>query len=455
LGAGLARELPGDMPRNPNIIFWMKPLPSAPACSSDNQPIPIARQAVAAGIGAPGPLLVISATVFNLVLCFLNTRHWASVSNSGIILVELTILAAGFYCIQQHLNKATLQLFILMSFYLLGIKLINPDLNLKILHDLAIMYVFYKLGTLTSIKTGNKLLWIIMLIVLAFGAFELLAPSVFVNVFDVWSYYVNKGVISQDTVDYARSNLFVSGNRADAAARTFFPGIFGSHRVSSVFLEPVSLGDFAVIAFAWCLSTSTGSLRSRILLIFLAAFCFVLADSRFASICCCIMLIVRLLFFVRAPAVGFLIPVTVMLALTMAGSWHEIPGGVAPLIIHDDFLGRLLFSGRLLNYWGWPQWLGLAGSQVYTADTGYAYFVNNLGLPLALFLLARFATHSNPSPEGSTMKLMMSVYFAASLCIGASVFTIKTAALLWFLYGAADTMPAGAVARARKPEAMA
>ena len=38
------------------------------------------------------------------------------------------------------------------------------------------------------------------------------------------------------------------------------------------------------------------------------------------------------------------------------------------------------------------------------------------------------------------MKLMMSVYFATALCVGASVFTIKTAALLWFLYGTVNAV---------------
>jgi putative polymerase len=38
------------------------------------------------------------------------------------------------------------------------------------------------------------------------------------------------------------------------------------------------------------------------------------------------------------------------------------------------------------------------------------------------------------------MKAMISVYFATSLCIGASVFTIKTAALLWFLYGTTNAV---------------
>ena len=40
------------------------------------------------------------------------------------------------------------------------------------------------------------------------------------------------------------------------------------------------------------------------------------------------------------------------------------------------------------------------------------------------------------------MKAMIAVYMAASLCIGANMFTIKTAALCWFLYGAANAVSA-------------
>ena len=38
------------------------------------------------------------------------------------------------------------------------------------------------------------------------------------------------------------------------------------------------------------------------------------------------------------------------------------------------------------------------------------------------------------------MKAMIIVYMATSLCIGANMFTIKTAALAWFLYGAASVV---------------
>ena len=273
-----------------------------------------------------------------------------------------------------------------------------------------------------------------MAIVLAIGAFELVSPTLFGTVFDVWDYYVNKGVIAQNTVNYSQTNLFLSGNRGGAALRTFFPGIFGAHRVSSVFLEPDSLGNFAAISFAWCLSTSVGKLSRRTILFGLAILCFVLADSRFASGCCAFMFLLRMSFLVRSKFVVFLMPVFVMAALTAVGSLHEMPG-ILPSVIVDTLPGRLVFSGRLLDYWDIQHWLGFAASPVYTADTGYAYFINSLGLPLALFLLAAFAAYPCRSKEGVVMKAMMSVYFATSLCIGSSVFTIKTAALLWFLYG--------------------
>ncbi len=394
-----------------------------------------------------GHWLVLTAVTFNLLLCFINSRHWLSVGSGQIILAEMLILFAGFVAIRSSLSKKLVWIALLISLYLLALDSINADLDLKILHDLGIMVVFYRLGTLTSIEAGNRLLWIVMLIVLAIGFFELLLPDLFGEIFDVWSYYVNKGVIDQDTVKLSQSNLFISGNRGGDATRTFFPQLLGSHRVSSVFLEPDSLGNFATIAFAWCLSTASGSTRSRVLFLLCACLCFVLPDSRFASICCVIMLAAKFLLPNRSNLLVFMIPLAVLFALLIAGSVSPMPGGILPCIIDDDFSGRLIFSGRLLDYWHLPQWLGLAASQVYTADTGYAYFINNLGLPLTLYLLAAFACSFELGTAAKTMKTMISIYFATALCVGASVFTIKTAALLWFLYGATNAPPMQAALR--------
>jgi putative polymerase len=404
-----------------------------------------------------GPWLVIAATSFNVFLCFVSTRHWAAIGSTEVSIIELAILAAGSFFIRKRVTNEFLQVAFLLVTYMIAIKLINPYADVKILSDIAIMYIFYKLGTLGSIETGNRTLWAIMLIVLSLGLFELLDLRAFGKVFDVWAYYVNKGAIGQDIVNYGNTTSFVSASRGGAEMRTFLPGILGAHRVSSVFLEPVSLGNFAVIAMAWSLSTAVGGPRSRALLIACSAFCTVLADSRFGGACCLILLLVRRASF-RSDLVALLVPILVLMALVVVGTLHEMPGDVAPFIVTDNFSGRLLFSARLLGGWDPEQWLAWTASDVYTADTGYAYLINGIGLPFALLLLFLFAANRSATEEAVRMKIMISIYFATALCIGASVFTIKTAGLLWFLYGTTNAVASTAQTRlhlVRRPQEVA
>jgi putative polymerase len=384
--------------------------------------------------------LVVTASVFNLVLCFIETRHWATPGNTGIIIVELLILACGLFSIRHRLSRGAIQIGVMILLYLLGVKLINPGLDLKIYHDLAIILIFFIIGTQSTIETGNRVIWIVMTIVLGVGLFEWLLPVQFGNTFDVWSYYVDKGTLGQDVINYSQSNLFLSSNRGNATARTFLPGLLGTHRVSSIFLEPVSMGNFATIVFAWCLSTTEKRRWNHTLLIFLSAVCIVLGDSRFGSACCAIMLALRFVPLIQSKFVVFLMPVLLMFALMFAGEIHEMPG-VVPAIQSDNFPGRLLFSGRLLDYWHLSQWLGFAPSTVYTSDTGYAYFISNLGLPLGLFTLWIFAAYRPKHKDAAIMKAMIAIYYATSLGVGSSVFSMKTAALLWFLYGTTNALP--------------
>jgi len=358
-------------------------------------------------------------------------------NNIIVIACELAIMGAGFLVIRPVIGNAAIAISAAVILIVFALKLINPGLDLKILHDIGITYIFYKLGTLASQEAGDRLLWALMMIVLVLGFFEFLAPGLYAQLFDIWSYYVGKGTLSQTTVDYAQTNFFLSSARAGAENRTLLPGLLGPHRASSIFLEPVSMGNFAVITFAWCLCTTASTPMRRLGLIFCAFICVVLSDSRFGIGCCLLMLLAWLLPVCKARPVVFLLPVLTVLALTIAGSIRELQG-IKPSILGDNLPGRLLFSGRLLNDWTLRNWLGFCVSPVYTSDTGFAYIINNLGLPLSLFLLAIFAFHPVQRREAAGMKMMASIYLAASLCIGASAFSIKTAALLWFLCGAAN-----------------
>ncbi|MGI4745840.1 MAG: hypothetical protein ACRYGI_15580 [Janthinobacterium lividum] len=386
--------------------------------------------------------------MFNMVLCFIKTRGWAPIGSLPIVATELLILLIGIIAIRNDVALWVKQLLVMSVLFMVGMKLINSEVNLKILHDLGIMYIFYKLGRMATPRQASRLVWTLMAIVLAVGFFELLFTPTFGEIFDVWSYYVDKGVIAPGTVNYSGTNLYLSGDRG-ALSRTFFPTLLGSHRVSSIFLEPDSLGNYAAIMFAWCITTTNGSRRSRGWLLALSVLCVIIADSRFAGGCCTAMLLVRLTPLVRSRIAVFVMPLVVMVGLTLVGSLNELKG-VVPAIMIDNLSGRLLFSSRLLNYWHLPQWFAMLPSQVYTADTGYAYVVNNMGLPLTLMFLALFAFNRSVRMEATSMKVMIAVYLSTSLCIGASIFTIKTAALLWFLYGVANCPATQAVkARAR------
>jgi len=376
---------------------------------------------------------------FNAGLCFISTVSGVHVSAATVAVCEMVILAIGLYAARERISEPAMRIILVLTGLLIGMKLLNSALDLKILHDLAIAYIFYELGTLTTLQQATRMVWIVTIGVIAVSSVEVTMPNLYSSMFDIWSYYVDKGVLV-NAINYGNTTSFISGVRGGQEARTFFPSILGQARFSSVFLEPVSMGNFAVIIFAWCLSTRMRTLWLSLLLVLLAALCAILSDSRFAFVCWLIMGALRVTPLHRSRLVIFCIPLFAMLALLMVGSIKPMAFGT-PYIMSDNFPGRLLFSGRLLNFWGWKQWFALAPSQVYVTDTGYAYAINSLGLPIALFIIALFAMLPAKTKEAASMKAMLTVYMATSLCIGANMFTIKTAALVWLLYGATNSAP--------------
>jgi putative polymerase len=431
---------PGEMTREPSMR--KVPMPSDLASLNVSAP-PL--QSVT--VRAVGPVLVMIAVTFNAFLCLVTTVAGIHFSAATIVVCELVILAIGFYSVRARITAPAMRIILALTALLLGMKLVNPGLDLKILHDLAIDYVFYLLGTMVTLQQATRMVWIVTIGVLAVSSIEVLLPDFYNSIFNVWGYYVDKGVLT-NAINYGNTTTFISGIRGGVEARTFFPALLGQSRFSSVFLEPVSMGNFAVIIFAWCLSVRMRTARLTALLIFLAAVCAILSDSRFAFVCWFLMILLRISPLHRSKLMIFCIPLFAMMAIVLY-ALVEPPVFGRPFILSDDFPGRLLFSGRLLDFWGWKQWFALAPSPIYVSDTGYAYAINALGLPIALFMLALFAMQPAKTNEAASMKAMLTVYMATSLCIGANMFTIKTAALVWLMYGATNGLPAmmSAVAR--------
>ena len=69
-------------------------------------------------------------------------------------------------------------------------------------------------------------------------------------------------------------------------------------------------------------------------------------------------------------------------------------------------------------------------------DSGYAYAISRVGvIGLAVLWLIPFSL-KNPDRNFCTFRNLTAIYYGAIFCVSNSAFTIKTAALAWFLFGA-------------------
>jgi len=278
------------------------------------------------------------------------------------------------------------------------------------------------------------LVMVLIVIVLGSALFEWFALDTYLHYFDVIHYYVARGTVTGADVDTA-PGLFFNGVRAEA--RTLLP-FLGDHRVSGIFLEPPSVGNFGAIAFAWVLLRDRQRYWDFVAKSLAILTMIVLADARFGMYFCLFTLAVYAATPFIRPAILFVLPFLAMIALVIyAGvNWQES--------WDNTILGRFLLAGNVLTTLGPWQVFGLqltdSGSgasfaQSQLVDSGYAYLLANVGILGVAGLWALFVFA--PVGDGDTRRFrnFVASYFIILLSISASVFTIKTAALVWFLYG--------------------
>jgi putative polymerase len=134
-----------------------------------------------------------------------------------------------------------------------------------------------------------------------------------------------------------------------------------------------------------------------------------------------------------------------LLAATSPGAFNSIP-----MVEGREAYDRLLYSGRVLYDFDVYNWLGLAVSRAQTFDSGYGYVVSNIGIIGFAALWVLFMSLQGSNRFFYAFRNVLAVYFAALLCISASQFTIKIAALLWFLLGVLSVVKATDGARSRR-----
>lgn len=369
--------------------------------------------------------LIVATLTFNFCLAFVN----ASITPLGaapVIGIELLLIAIAGLMIWTR-SATVLVVATVVICWLAFEMLMRYQFDAKTFRDGFIPIVFFFLGRYcSSPASGDRLVTACIIIVAAGAAFEWLFLDAFLRYFDVLGYFQAKGSLAVDGVSEG-PGLFVSGLRFEG--RTLLP-ILGEHRVSSVFLEPVSLGNFGAIAFAWVLLRDRKH-PARLLIKSLAILMIlVLGDARFGLYLCGLVICCYLLAPLMRPTMIFVVPFLFVLALL----------GYASTRIGQPWdnttSGRFLFSGQLLSTLDLAQAFGIKASGINYDDSGYSYMLSQFGIPGAAGLWALYVYGAPASTlESWRFKLFVCLYLAMLLSISTSSVTIKTAALLWFLAG--------------------
>jgi putative polymerase len=380
--------------------------------------------------------VILLLSVGNLpLLAFLNARGIAA-SSAGVGLAEALAFALCLAVQLRRLPPWTVALALGLVSWIVLTWLVRQRPDIKSVRDLLIPILFISLGRqlADSVFADRCLRWITAL-VLAVGLFEVLFTDAYGTLFNTFSFYAGLGSIRESAAMFSGQTLTLNGFRPEGVGRTLLPALLGAHRTSSVFLEPVSLGNFAVILLGWNLSRDWKDMPKPALLLVLAALTLiVLSDSRFGMLMAVLLLGYRLL---PMPAFRWVAPVYpfAMFGAILGVAWF-MPQ------FSDTLLGRISNSGQSLLAFDASRLLGLDSPLPGYGDMGYAYVLSRfgalqvMGLLLVLFLLPC------PAERAQRFRAMVVLYFFSSLAIsGTSVFALKTAGLMWFLLGALSADP--------------
>ncbi|MGO4684956.1 hypothetical protein [Hyphomicrobium sp. 2TAF46] len=329
-------------------------------------------------------------------------------------------------------------LVLMFSFVGLGliVSLFRDELAAKNIRDVLSIPVFLMLGLRYS-RNPVSLFLKLHLIIVIFAVLEVANPDLFSDIFDVRSYYINSRNFASDDFWNSDSSLFISATRP---GERFFSFI-DIHRVSSIFLEPVSLGNYVCIIVILLISFwPVISLPMRAWFIGSTAFLLFACDGRFATVTS---LLVLALFPIASKlpsrSAVFYLPGVVILGAISTHLFHPDP-------LQDDFGGRVAKTMALARNLNFSDVIGMAewGRISRNLDSGLTYLIVTqtlLGACLVWFFTTLVASDRVPDLERQLRirraTHAVALFIGLNLLVSYSLFSIKSAAFLWFLYGAA------------------
>lgn len=375
-------------------------------------------------------LVLIGAVTFNAVLAIVNAQVTA-LSPAMVIMAEIALVGAAHALALANYKREMTPWYLLIAL-LTSVALLRclfmGEIDVKYLRDLLIIPTFILLGMTFDGRRLTGVVVALHALIMAVLLFEGFATEAYTNLFKIQDYYINTRGNVQDDFWNTESGLFASATRPD---ERFF-GFVDLHRLSSIFLEPVSLGNYCIIVTTFVAAFFDRlTLATRAFLIGGTALMLIGCDGRLAMLSSLAIVLAAAIAPWLPPysAVVYLPAVTVA-AFLLVGFAGFTAGG-------DDFPGRIAHTVELLRHYDVPDLFGISNEHLSSAvDSGLAYLVitqSVFGVAM-LWLFIVFAAKEDTAAQTRHTHALC-VYLALTMMISFSFLSIKTAALLWFVRG--------------------
>jgi hypothetical protein len=376
--------------------------------------------------------LLFVAMFVNLILAFLNA-HGLPASTNLVILVQAMITALALPAFVLSLTKLRpMALFALgfIAFSIVVTNILNP-FNMKAIYDTLLIPIYIGLGMWASFarsKWVNYLLFFVVATVLL----EILAPSIYASLFNPAGYFsaTREWVANQKENASTAGGLYTGAYRGGGSQFSV-----ADHRISGAFLEPLSLGYFAVLLSIYYAGLHRGSLLMRAAAILICLGLALASDSR-VSTALIVLSTVFLTLRLRLPVIVLWLTLPVVIII-VSGIYF----GAVSAFPSDTFY-RLGITYQALAATGLgPAMIGMVPLN-RVGDSGILYMLRCVGL-LGMLVAFWFYTGAFTYRKGANVAVfvMISVYLSTSLLFGGAALSIKTASLLGYLVGLACALP--------------
>lgn len=389
----------------------------------------IARQRSGEALSVPAVLLVLAGVAYNGVLAFVNA-HGFYVGRSLVVLSEILILSG---CAALVLGSGTRRIdgapALLLGFFIVNafaISLLNGAIYVEMARNAAIIALFMLVGSHITHATLTRCFVAASAVVAAVLAIEIVSVETYASMFKPAAYFEQ----TRDLPPAEFDELGLFGNALGFEDRFSIIKLI-EHRASAIFLEQVSLGNFAIVLaiFLACNWRQT-RMAHKLLLVPLIAMIVITTASR-----------TGLGLVLAAPLAYWIAPklnryVTLLIAPAVLAT-AAIIAALRPAD-GDTLEGRLAYTLRKLGELDLNSLAGLNALQSASyADSGYVYvIVASSIVGLIVLWLSVSLIAAGKGADIKRCSLMTSLYVFSNLTVsGTSVFSIKTAALLWLLVG--------------------